>query len=278
MVNILLDCGWDNPSNLLRRYTRFTPGNTGEWGRIRGVDNVEEADFIVCIGPETSRDYKGKKVIQLRREPDFIESFRKHPAAVAILDYTGSGYHAGTYHLSSSYDHLINLEYPEKKKKCSLISSSKWPYRNKLVSMISKSTASRSIDFFGKSLDKIIGKDLHMGELDFPNSNCKEDALFDYTYSIAIENSKQDCYFSEKLIDCFLTWTMPIYWGCPNLDDYFPSEAFIAFDEHDISSLNDIIEAPLSDIQIEAIRHSRESVLNKYGLWPTIDSIVEKLR
>jgi hypothetical protein len=34
----------------------------------------------------------------------------------------------------------------------------------------------------------------------------------DYMYSIAIENCQEDYYFSEKILDCFLTGTIPIYW------------------------------------------------------------------
>jgi hypothetical protein len=36
-------------------------------------------------------------------------------------------------------------------------------------------------------------------------------------YSVAIENVSEDNWFTEKLIDCFATDTVPIYWGCPNL-------------------------------------------------------------
>lgn len=45
--------------------------------------------------------------------------------------------------------------------------------------------------------------------------------LFDYQYSIIIENTKLDYYFSEKLIDCLLCKTIPIYYGAKKIDDYF---------------------------------------------------------
>jgi len=277
MNRVLLDCEWDTSESLLKRYKRFTPGNSGRWGPVVGVDKIDEADFVVCIGPPTGRDYAGRRVIQLRREPDFVESFRRHPQAESVLDYSGVGYHACTYHLQSSYDDLMRLDYPVKKKTCSLISSSKWRNRNELILKISNSSASSSVDFFGKSLDKVIGHELHKGQLDFPNSNCKEKALLDYRYSIAIENSRQECYFSEKLIDCFLTWTMPIYWGCPNISKYFPEESLITFSEDTVNDIQEIISTPVSRIQIEAMSHSRQLVLNKYGLWPTIDRMINEL-
>lgn len=31
---------------------------------------------------------------------------------------------------------------------------------------------------------------------------------------------RREGYFTEKLLDCFLLRTVPIYWGCPNLADF----------------------------------------------------------
>jgi hypothetical protein len=42
----------------------------------------------------------------------------------------------------------------------------------------------------------------------------KEEGLNEYEFSIVLENSQTDFYFSEKIIDCFVTKTVPIYWGC----------------------------------------------------------------
>jgi len=49
----------------------------------------------------------------------------------------------------------------------------------------------------------------------------KKDILFESQFHIAIENAKRKYWFTEKLIDCFQTKTIPIYWGCPNIGDYF---------------------------------------------------------
>ena len=49
----------------------------------------------------------------------------------------------------------------------------------------------------------------------------KEDGLKSYKYSIIIENSSEVNYFTEKLIDACLLETVPIYWGAPNISEYF---------------------------------------------------------
>jgi hypothetical protein len=45
--------------------------------------------------------------------------------------------------------------------------------------------------------------------------------MFDAKFHIAIENTRSRYYFTEKLMDCFMTETVPIYWGCLNIGDYF---------------------------------------------------------
>jgi len=49
----------------------------------------------------------------------------------------------------------------------------------------------------------------------------KAEGLAPYRFSAVIENARETDYFSEKLIDAFLCLTVPVYWGCPNITDYF---------------------------------------------------------
>ncbi|WP_288955094.1 glycosyltransferase family 10 [uncultured Polaribacter sp.] len=55
----------------------------------------------------------------------------------------------------------------------------------------------------------------------------KEDGLAPYYYSVIIENNQESNYFTEKLIDCFLCETIPIYWGAPNIENYFDAQGMI---------------------------------------------------
>ena len=45
--------------------------------------------------------------------------------------------------------------------------------------------------------------------------------LFNSQFSIATENAAVDNYFTEKLMDCFLTKTVPIYYGSSNIGEFF---------------------------------------------------------
>ena len=52
----------------------------------------------------------------------------------------------------------------------------------------------------------------------------KEDVLNDYYFSVTIENEKYSNYYTEKLMDCFATGTIPIYHGTPELPKMFNAE------------------------------------------------------
>ena len=48
----------------------------------------------------------------------------------------------------------------------------------------------------------------------------KSDGLAPYRYSVVIENVQEENYFSEKLLDAVFCNTVPIYWGCPNIEQF----------------------------------------------------------
>ena len=85
------------------------------------------------------------------------------------------------------------------------------------------SSAEGRIDVFGNGYRKIADK---------------IEGLKDYRYTFCIESSTKDYYFSEKLIDCFVTGTLPIYWGCPSIGDFFNIDGMLCFKEiHELPEL-----------------------------------------
>lgn len=97
----------------------------------------------------------------------------------------------------------------------------------------------------------------------------KSDGLRSYRYSIAIENSVSENYWTEKIADCFLNLTVPVYLGAPNIRSYFPAESLIQVTEHD---LTDDLESLLTNFskvdyerRIPALLEARELVVGKYN-------------
>ena len=51
----------------------------------------------------------------------------------------------------------------------------------------------------------------------------------DYRYSVAVENCYEPGYFTEKILDCFRTGTIPIYKGDPEILRYFNKDGVLIF-------------------------------------------------
>jgi len=126
--------------------------------------------------------------------------------------------------------------------------------KNKLVSMISSNKnmamghAMRlawvqelkdKVDLYGRGFNEIENK---------------EQGLCDYMFSVAIENGEYETYFTEKILDCFATGTIPIYIGAPNIGKYFNTDGIIK-----ISNFDDISEE-LYYNRMDAIKDNLERV------------------
>ncbi len=58
----------------------------------------------------------------------------------------------------------------------------------------------------------------------------KRMALADYAFSVVTETCRVDNLFTEWLLDCFAVGTIPVYWGSPNLGDFFDARGVLAFE------------------------------------------------
>ena len=67
-----------------------------------------------------------------------------------------------------------------------------------------------------------------------------KDIIFKHAkFSIIVENAVHDNWITEKLIDCLATKTIPIYYGCSNVGEFFNEKGILRF--HSIEELNTIL-------------------------------------
>lgn len=108
----------------------------------------------------------------------------------------------------------------------------------------------------------------------------KADALDDYRYHLAIENFSGPHHWTEKLSDAFLGGCLPFYYGCTNLNDYFPADSFVLIDINDPEKTAKLLQQAIQENWYEkrlpAILQSRRLVLEKYGTIATITRLVNK--
>lgn len=133
------------------------------------------------------------------------------------------------------------------------------PTKNKLISIISSNkTITRGhkhrLDFC-KQLALELKCEQHFFGRGINDFNTKWDVFRDYKYTVAIENSTENHWITEKLTEPMIAYCFPIYHGAPNVGEYYPKDSLQKIDINDFNSTLKTIENLLSS---EA--HYEESV------------------
>jgi len=109
----------------------------------------------------------------------------------------------------------------EKSKMISMITSDKRMCEGHRLRLEWVERLEGQVDLYGRGFNEILNK---------------EEGLCDYMFSVAIENGQYETYFTEKLLDCFATGTIPVYLGAPDIGKYFNKDGVIDLaEEFDVS-------------------------------------------
>lgn len=103
-------------------------------------------------------------------------------------------------------------------------------------------------------------------------------ALRGYRFHVALENTRIEHYFTEKLSDGLIAGCYPVYFGCPNLGDYVPVEAFRPIDIEDfaaaVATLEQAIEERLDETRREALREARRRIMYDHNLFAMLSRVL----
>lgn len=264
--------GWNWPD------LRQTPGGTGVWDGIQFTNDpsVTDCDYVIVqtqpgkprqsfrVPPDnvwyvameppnedhyqdaTGKDYAKRAFMQVAKE------------ASATRTYTQVGF---PWHVNKSYDELtaVDLWQHDRSDRPSWITSNKtmWQGHKSRLKFLDGLQGKFDFDLFGRGFTEIANK---------------EDELLNRKYTIVVENFANPVYFTEKLADAYLTGTLPFYWGCTEIEKYFPSTSLIRIDISDpveaIASMKRAIAEREWEKRQAAIAIARDLVLNQYQFFP----------
>ncbi len=286
-------------STLLKRLKTTTPNNSGIWKNIHFTQDINKADYIISLGGLPNNQLYSKintnNLIIFQREPNIIQLLNINLRLSFSYEKL---YHVWTHpeHMQMSYDDFYYCKHNELEKNLllSTVTSMRLHTENckKRVKFIKDfcNKYPNIMDVYGSQWDNSLGLN-YKGELPFHNlggannrfnenkNKSKYDGLKNYKYSLCIENSCYDNYFTEKITDCLLSWTIPIYFGCKNIDTYFPKNSYYILDINDVNSIDklyEIIQKPITEENILDMEIARQLILDKYNIWPTIKNIIDK--
>jgi hypothetical protein len=298
-MKIYFTNNWGEKDKLLGgRMITNTPNNLGKWKKIEYCKNLDNADYVVSLGGlNKSINLKNKKTIILQREPLALKKFKEKKKNKNILYFSYKKLHHAWTHsqfMQIDFDHFLIMKYDsnQKYKKISTITSMKRHTEiSKLrVEFIKKFCKKYPdiIDVYGFGWDNSLGNNYKgilpftNGKNDFVSENInntksKFEGLRNYKYSLCIENSCYDNYFTEKITDCLLSWTIPIYFGCTNIEKYFPEHSYYWIDINEpnsIDKLYEIIKKPITEKNVQAMDKARKLIMEKYNIWDLLNEII----
>lgn len=138
---------------------------------------------------------------------------------------------------------IQNRKIYDKTKKVSAVMSSnhdkpEYQYRLNCLGKIKSKDRDNVVDVYGRGRGQNELPWLY--QFEGKRESGKMIALKDYRFSFAFENNNYPTMFCEKLTDCFATGTIPIFWGAPDIGDYFDMDGVIMYnDDIDLDSLTE---------------------------------------
>lgn len=261
---------------------RQTPNCSLEWNEfIFTEDNIDECDYLVILDyPKDDFSIKVNRdnIIHLCLEPpNEVSKYRQFAnknvkLIINQIEIKGNNilsHGALPWHIDKDYDFLINFKPDDLVKK------------NKIVWVTSNQESSNGHKKRMQFLRSI--RELSFIEVYGRGINPIEDkwtVLHDSKYAIAYENCNSDYYWTEKIADCFLSYTMPLYFGCNTISNFFPEKSFIQIDPNDKHIglfLKEIVESKEWEQNIDAITEARNLVLRKHQLFPFLYDKIKTL-
>lgn len=280
-------------------YFRQTPGGKGVVGEVQFTLDAAAAcgaDYLVVYDEPDGTlvtDVPKNRRILFVTEPPGIRSYhssylRQFGTVVTpyllrgfgfrqVIRHTALPWHFGIDFNASEpcataldWDTLSSMPWPEKSRPISVITSTKaiLPRHRERLAFIERLRREfgDAIDIFGRGFREI-------GD--------KADAILPYRFHIVLENNSIDHFWTEKLADAYLGFSMPLAVGSSNLGRYFPQGSFLELDINDMDEAVRKMRAAIdSNIDIGAraeILEGRRRVLEEHNLFFAIPALIREL-
>jgi hypothetical protein len=286
LKKIKICSNWDSSENLTNRLLKqFKTDELSLENTIFVYD--ESYDIIVYFNHITEKKTENSHSYIFPHEPSWSGSHQKNiPDDTFIFGFNSQNYNqncieslAYTFYGGRgpwidtfdywSYDSLKKIEPKKTKKISSSITKLDFNYGNsclynRRVNLLNNILNLDYIDFYG-----------------FGNTSPKKrDAVENYMFNIAIENSFEKNWLTEKFYDAILSETIPIYFGCENIKEIYPDDGYILIEDicdyTNIKKVLDTISKNYEDIYNEKIiglKKIKQKYFNQNNLLQKIISL-----
>ena len=234
-------------------FTRFYQSTINQEFDFFLVDKARDAEVVVFINViEKNIARPEQKIILFYHEPEaykhlyqtiIAEQLASHYKIVVIsqidninkliksdsgLDISKGITHLRTiphvhFHHMATAEELNTIKSDRKKLICSVVSGFNGVpgYEGRRIFLEGFPRSTPQLDIYGRYSKAIYSLPAYRGY-----AASKYQTLSQYRYNLAVENSIEDWYISEKIFDALLCGCMPIYYGSEKIFDLLPNEWF----------------------------------------------------
>lgn len=160
----------------------------------------------------------------LRLDPSYLQYAKQHVGRYLFSCETGiDGFEEHYGYLWHTIPlHTVPNPIPKTRKMSMMLSRKRQcaghKYRHQLAREILRQKL--DVDIWGNGANQLIPEFGPLPQIK-GGFQSHESLLKEYTYTLAIENTRHPAYFSEKLLDPLVYQTIPVYLGCTALDKWF---------------------------------------------------------
>jgi GR25 family glycosyltransferase involved in LPS biosynthesis/tetratricopeptide (TPR) repeat protein len=139
----------------------------------------------------------------------------------------------------------------------------------------------KRIDLLGLDIIHVYGRENYHGLKSYVGVTDNKRELSKYKYCFSCENNSEKNYATEKIWEPILFECLCFYWGCPNLEEYIDSRAFVRLplDDFDgcVSIITKAIEEDWWAQRIDVIKKEKQKILNELGFFPRLNKIINDI-
>ena len=280
-------CNWCSSYQLCKEWSKMcTYPDTFIWNNIEITWSSKNIDYYVIINsPPPGEYYDPKRTIVFQMEPWVYD-----PSENWGVKTWGEWANPCDYKFMKVFRHieaLNNVQWqvtpPQNipvEDKC-----------NRIISILSSKNIDdghikrieflRGIEIYGKGISNkidVYGKENYHNLKTYVGLTNNKMEFEKYKYCFSCENNSEKNYATEKMWEPILFECLCFYWGCPNLEEYIDSRAFVRLPLDNIneciSIITNAIEEDWWSQRIDIIRREKQKILNELGFFPRISKII----
>lgn len=273
LTKVKLLCNWASSKDVSKEFSCMN---------IPEIETVDkDPDYFVIINsPPPGEVYDPSRTIVFQMEPWVYDPSKNW--GVKMWREWAEPDPAKFMHVHSHKKFLNNVQWtlggdlnkiPEKQDRVSFIVSQKLNDTGHVLRHQYVSKFPEMIDVFGRanyhSFANYIGK--------VPGDD-RYNVYSDYKYALAVENNSEYNYATEKIWEPLLCECLVFYWGCPNLEDYIDSLAFVRLPLENPDEASVIIQKAIKEDwwsqRIGVIRKMKKKIMSELGMFPMLKNII----